>query len=225
MDMTPSSRPLNEDTSTAFLLAEHERIVKLFLETRESAERRVTLYLTLVTGILTAGVAITQFAGLETTLETALAAAAGLAVLGAVTFQRLLERSMQGTEYLRAINRIHHYFVERDPAIASYLFWPPYDNLPRYDRHGVGGVETREVVAFLNSGFSGVAVGLAFFLALGTGFVTVILTAVAVGVGVFGLHVVYERSKFEREERTKTIHVKYPMPPQIILDDEAKEGE
>jgi hypothetical protein len=223
--MTPSIRPTNEDTSTAFLLAEHERIVRLFLETRESAERRVTLYLTLVTAILTAGVAITQIAGIETTLETALAAAVGLTVLGAVTFQRLLERSMQGTEYLRAVNRIHHYFVERDPALASYLFWPPYDNLPRYDRHGVGGVETREVVAFLNSLFSGVAVGLALYLSLAITVVLLLVIAVIVAAIVFGLHTLYEHRKFESEERTKTIHVKYPMPPQIILDNEAKEGE
>ncbi|HEY6042131.1 MAG TPA: hypothetical protein VIX58_08380 [Anaerolineae bacterium] len=225
MTLTQSTRLTNEDASTAFLLAEHERLVQLFLDTRESAERRVTLYLTLVTGILTALVALTQFAGLETTLETALAAAVGLAALGAITFQRLLERSMQGTEYLRALNRIHHYFVERDPALEPYLFWPPYDNLPRYDRHGVGGVETREVVAFLNSGFSGFAVGLGLYFAFGVSIALLILPAALVGALAFGLHIVYERRKFALEERAKAINIRFPVPPQIILDDEAKEGE
>ena len=115
-------RILTEDPPTIFLLAEHARLAQLYLETRETAERRVTLFLTLTTTIVGAMIALFQFKlAPRDFLETAIAGAIGVLLLGASTFHRVIERSMQGTEYLRAINRIHHFFVERAPEIRPYL--------------------------------------------------------------------------------------------------------
>ncbi|MGE5140758.1 MAG: hypothetical protein ACM3JD_14915, partial [Rudaea sp.] len=93
-----------EDSSTSFLLAEHARLSGLYLETRETADRRTNLFLTLTTTIVGVIVAAVQFKLQPADLlDAALAGSIGIVLLGAITFHRLLERSMQGTEYLRAI--------------------------------------------------------------------------------------------------------------------------
>ncbi|MBI4672456.1 MAG: hypothetical protein HY741_12430 [Chloroflexi bacterium] len=201
--------------ATTFLLAEHARLCELYLSTRETAERRVTLYLTLTTTIVGVSVALWQL-GLQQQqiLESALAAALGISLLGLITFHRLLERGMQGTEYLRAINRIHHYFVQHAPEIAPYLFWSPHDNNPRYDMRGVGGAETREVVQLANCLSIAIALGLVVV------HLDILLIVPALGVGaiVFVLaylaHQRYESFVLAREEKRKAALVHFPAPVQ-----------
>jgi hypothetical protein len=198
--------------ATTFLLAEHARLCELYLSTRETAERRATLFLTLTTTIVGVSVALTQL-GIQTLqlLELALASTIGIFLLGVITFHRLLERSMQGTEYLRAINRIHHFFVERAPEIEPYLFWLPYDNLPRYDTRGVGGAETREVVMLIDCVFFGVAVGLVLVILN----LSWLVWGIIAGVVAFGLafiaHREYERIALAREERRKAALARFPL--------------
>jgi hypothetical protein len=204
-------RVFAEDPATTFVLAEHARLAELYLETRETAERRVTLFLTLTTTIVGALVALFQFKlAPRDFLETALAGVVGVLLLGASTFHRVIERSMQGTEYLRAINRIHHFFVERAPEIEPYLYWPPYDDVPHYDFHGVGGAETREIVMLIDSALFGAAVGLSVLIGAPDQLVAAILLgAVGAGVAVF-LHQWYERFSMRREERRKADQVRFP---------------
>lgn len=212
MPTHPNSPDANEPAAT-FLLAEHSRLCELYLSTRETAERRVTLFLTLTTSIIGVSVALSQL-GIQTVqlLEVAFAATAGIFLLGIITFHRLLERSMQGTEYLRAINRIHRYFIERAPEIEPYLFWAAYDNIPRYDSRGVGGAETREVVLFIDCIFFAVAIGILVTLfdinlivwAIMAGGVAFLLVLVA--------HQQYEKMILAREEKRKEAIVRYPFP-------------
>ncbi len=195
------------------MLAEHARLCELYLSTRETAERRVTLFLTLTTTIIGATVALSQF-GLATfqLLEVTFASSAGIFLLGIITFHRLLERSMQGTEYLRAINRIHHYFVERAPEIEPYLFWAPYDDIPRYDTRGVGGAETREVILLIDCVFFGVVTSLTIILLDPTLVVWAILAGIVGFVLAFAAHQQYERLALAREEKRKSAIVRYPFP-------------
>lgn len=200
------------DQATPFLLAEHARLCELYLSTRETAERRVTLFLTLTTTIVGVSVALTQL-GIGTTqlLELALASAVGIFLLGVITFHRLLERSMQGTEYLRAINRIHHFFVERAPEIEPYLFWAPFDNVPRYDTRGVGGAETREVIMLIDCVFFGVAVGLVVIIVN----VNLLVWGIVGGIVAFAVsfvaHQEYERLALAREEKRKAPLARFPL--------------
>lgn len=201
-----------EDPATSFLLAEHQRISELYLSTRETAERRTTLFLTLTTTILGVIVALFQLRlPLRDFLETALAGTIGIALLGAITFHRLIERSMQGTEYLRAINRIHRYFVECAPGISPYLYWPACDDIPRYDAQGVGGAETREIVMLIDSAFVGVTIALATFLATQSQLlIALVLGFVAILLAV-RVHGVYEKFVMLREERRKAEQVLFPQ--------------
>jgi hypothetical protein len=203
------------DPSIEFLLKEHERLSDLFLYTRESAERRATLYLSLTTAVLGAFVAFTQLAmPFETTLETGILVLLGLVILGVITFHRLIERALQGVEYLRAINRLHHYFTARDADIEPYLFWPPYDDQPHYGRARFSSVEAREVIALLNSIFAGACVGAGVLfwarelaLAIGMGLVLAVLAW-------FGQQW-YESRRFRLEEIRRADQVKYPSPPGV----------
>lgn len=200
-----------EDPATTFLLAEHTRLSELYLETRESADRRVTLFLTLTTTIVGALVALFQFK-LATSdfVETALAAAIGIVLLGAITFHRVIERSMQGTEYLRAINRLHRYFVERAPEIEPYLYWRAADDVPHYDARGVGGAETREIVMLIDSAFAGLAVGLGVLMvSSGQVILTIVLGIIATGLAVYA-HRRYEQFAMAHEERRKASLVRFP---------------
>lgn len=217
--VNPSSAPSANDQATSFLLAEHGRLCELYLSTRETAERRVTLFLTLTTTIVGVSVALSQL-GIPTLqlLEVAFASTLGIFFLGVLTFHRLLERSMQGTEYLRAINRIHHYFIEQAPEIEPYLFWAPYDNVPRYDSRGVGGAETREVILLIDCIFFGAA-GLLLVLILDQApdnILDYVLWAVIAGVIAFVVALVaqqqYERVALAREEKRKAAIVRYPFP-------------
>lgn len=219
MPPTPTT-PEAQDQATTFLLAEHTRLCELYLSTRETAERRVTLFLTLTTTIVGVSVALTQLPGIQTLqlLEFALASAVGIFLLGIITFHRLLERSMQGTEYLRAINRIHRYFVERAPEIEPYLFWAPYDNIPRYDSRGVGGAETREVILLVDCVFFATAVGLAVMILAQVSLsgLDLLVWAIVGWIIAFMLaflaHQQYERVVLAREEKTKANIVRYPFP-------------
>ncbi len=120
---------------------------------------------------------------------------------------------MQGTEYLRAINRIHHFFVERAPEIEPYLFWAPYDNIPRYDSRGVGGAETREVILIVDCVFFGIAVGLLVTLLNFTYIEVAILAGVIGFAAALVAHQRYEHFVLEREEKQKARLVQYPFPP------------
>lgn len=202
----------SHDQATTFLLAEHARLCELYLSTRETAERRVTLFLTLTTTIVGVSVALTQL-GIQTMqlLELALASAIGIFLLGVITFHRLLERSMQGTEYLRAINRIHHFFVERAPEIEPYLFWAPYDNVPRYDMRGVGGAETREVIMLIDCVFFAVAIGLIVVIVSLSWLVWGIVAGVIAFAVAFVAHQEYERLSLAREEKRKAPLARFPI--------------
>lgn len=209
----------SHDQATTFLLAEHARLCELYLSTRETADRRVTLFLTLTTTIVGASVAFSQLgAATLQLLEMALASSLGIFLLGVITFHRLLERSMQGTEYLRAINRIHRYFVEHAPVIEPYLFWAPYDDVPRYDARGVGGAETREVIMLVNCVFLGSVVGLTvlIFNQVTTNNFDLVLWAIGAGAAAFVIallaHQQYERIVLAREEKRKAAYVRFPFP-------------
>ncbi len=215
-----------QDQATTFLLAEHARICELYLSTRETAERRVNLFLTLTTTIVGVSVALSQL-GLPTAqlLELACTSAFGIFLLGIITFHRLLERSMQGTEYLRAINRIHHFFVERAPEIEPFLFWAPYDNVPSYDTRGVGGAETREVILLVDCVFFAATALLAVLIYSQIVFGNLDLVGLALLVGLiafvvaFVAHHGYERYSLSKEEKRKALIVRFPAP--ATLDTES----
>jgi hypothetical protein len=157
------------EPSTAIMLAEHDRLAALYLHNAQMGEQRTSLYLTVISAALAALLGLVQF-GAGFPLWTTMGIWAALFVLGLVIFQRLIERRVRGTEYLRAINRIHRYFVERDPALEPYLYWPPCDDQPCFQGEGAAMTGLRDVVALLNSLFAGLLAGEMLWLAMPAAF-------------------------------------------------------
>lgn len=156
----PSIRPTDpkpslRNESVQLLLSEHERIAQLFIENRQMGERRTSLFLTLITIAIPATAAFSQYfnAGLITPVN--LATLGVLLIVGLLTFYRLVERRVMSTELLRAINRIHRYFVEHDPALAAYMAWKADEALPKYVEHRGALPGLRDVVQLLNSLLTG----------------------------------------------------------------------
>jgi len=140
------------DPSTEAMLAEHERVSALYLYNSEIGEKRVSLYLTLISVGTAVFLGLAQFGiDRELVLWSATAYLAMVALVGTLTFERLVERRVRSTQYLRAINRIHCYFVNRDPELLQYYAWPANDNVPSFLGHTGVLSGLRDVVALLNS--------------------------------------------------------------------------
>ena len=200
------------DASTEAMLAEHERLSALYLNNADMGEKRTTTYLTLVSagGAVILGAAQFRMEP-QSLLWLSLGLLAGMIVLGLLTYQRLIERRVRATEYLRAINRIHCFFVWHDPALRPYFYWPPCDNVPSFRGKGAGLAGLRDVIAALNSLFVGILVviiELQLWPALHNAIA--IVSGLAIGALSWHLHQVYEDRSLDRAERSALKHVLFP---------------
>ena len=200
------------DPSTEAMLAEHERLADLYLHNAEMGERRTSLYLTVISAGAAVFLGIAQFgAEMSSLLWPGIGFLAGLLVIGLVTFQRLIERRIRAAEYLRAINRVHRYFVENDPSLEPFFYWPPCDDVPSFAGNGQALTGLRDVIAVLNSIFVGIliaVIGLALWPALHRA-ITIPLGLVA-GVLAWLLHHRYETRCCARAEREGIQYVRFP---------------
>jgi Flp pilus assembly protein TadB len=135
--------PSRSDATTSYLLAEYEHLSDSFLKNEELGDRRVNLFLTLVTGLI---------AVLAATQPDATAAWAagllGVAVFGVVTFRRIVYRNIKSDEYKLAIAMVRQYFLSRDPELQRFVFFSKPDPRRRRRAWGRGGLS--ETVALTN---------------------------------------------------------------------------
>ncbi len=149
------------DPSSAILLAEHERLASLYQLNAEMGDRFVTTYLTIVSVVVALIAALGELKiSSDTLVPIEVTLLVIILAIGTITFTRLIERRTRGIEYLRAINRIHCYFVARDAKVREYLYWPPSDDRPPMQAKGtvLGGL--RDIVAGVNSLVLGLAAGI-----------------------------------------------------------------
>lgn len=205
------------DASVQALLAEHERLAALHLYNADLGEKRVATFVTLVSLEVGALLAAPQL-GLdrEATIELLMGLTGGTSILGALTYQRLIERRLRRTEYLRAINRIHAWFVRHDPGIEPYFTWPASDAAPSY-LGSRGANELRDIVAVLNSLFLGILVGLAitFFLPTLTYWVPVLAGLIIAAVAFRG-HEAYARRALLEAERQSRQYIRFPRKSEQV---------
>jgi hypothetical protein len=200
------------DPSTEAMLAEHERLADLYLHNAEMGERRTSLYLTVISAGAAVFLGIAQFGpAIDSLLWPGVGFLVGMLVIGLVTFQRLVERRTRATEYLRAINRIHRYFVQNDPALEPYFYWPPCDDAPSFAGQGQALTGLRDVIAVLNAIFVGillVALGLLLWPTLHRAIV--IPLGLVLGGAAWFLHDRYETRCCVRAERESAQYVLFP---------------
>ncbi len=174
------------DQSAALLIAEHERISALYQHSSEMGDKYVTTYLTAMSLIIALLVGIGKFGNsADENISIELAIMVFFTLVGISIFRRIVERRSRMIEYLRAINRINHYFTSADPAIKTYLYWDTYDDRPPADVRGtfLGGL--RDIMGLLISSSIGVCSylfihltvqNISFFASLGISAITVVMT-------------------------------------------------
>jgi hypothetical protein len=200
------------ENSAEAMLAEHERLSSLYLYNSEMGEKRASLYLTLISASTAVLFGLAQFRpDVRYLVWSGIGLVAGMLVVGLVTFQRLVERRIRATEFLRAINRIHRYFVQKDRELELFYFWPPCDDVPTFvgKRMPLSGL--RDLIAVMNGLFAGVLVaGFEFALWPGLGYVVVVPSAVGVGIIAWFLHGRYETWSCKKAAREGVRHVRFP---------------
>lgn len=88
-----------------------------------------------------------------------------LLIFGIFTLVRIVHRNLVSHEELRAAGRIRRYFVDKDPEIARYLYYEPYDDKPFRKKEwkdiasiGTGGLV--ETVMLINSFIAAILAGI-----------------------------------------------------------------
>lgn len=206
-----NSQHVPAGTSVEILLAEHQRLSTLYLHNVEMGEKRTTSYLTLVSIGSAIVVGMSQRKEAQDFLIWAsFGLVTGAFIFGLLTFQRLLERRIRAIEYLRAINRIHRFFVLIDPTIRDYFYWSAYDDVPTFLVRGTTMAGLRDLVSFFNSLFAGVVVGGIILIKWPDTYKTAFASLLTIFLVVLLFHLRYEKRTLSRFEKRAAKDVKFP---------------
>jgi hypothetical protein len=160
------------------------------------AASRSSLYLTFLSGALIALGFIAQVAERFDTFAAAVLPA--IVVLGEFTYVRLLENSIEDVLFQRRINRIRRYYLGLHPDAAQFLGDVLRDTRSSpvlYHSSLQMLLTAASMVAAVNSMVVGTGVAL-LLRALDLAEVAAAAAGVLVAVGLFALHVWYERRRF-----------------------------
>jgi len=243
----PTSRviEIEEEGTSSFLLAEHERVASLYQHNAAMGEKRISIHLLFVAGggtLLLSLPEILQQPGapgrifpiVESLLLPGLIIVLLMAIEGVLTFQRIIERRIRATEYLRAINKINRFFADRDPNLLCYLPWPPHDDQPSFGERSLGVADLRDVVAVLNSFFAGALGADAVLLFAGPdpaqayrrpAVLEAFVLGTCVALAIWWWHGWYENRIVRRAERVGQTRVCFPSPQDLSLGGGARKRE
>ncbi|MEW5868386.1 MAG: hypothetical protein AB1894_03865 [Chloroflexota bacterium] len=204
--------PADLDATAQILIAEHQRLSDLYLYNTDMGERRTSMYISVISLGAAGLIGLAQLVDSTILYWPATVLLVGMLVLGLLTFHRLIERRMRGVENLRAINRIHRYFVEKQPEVAQYFYWAPCDDLPSFRGKGGAFAGLRDIVALLNSLFGGFLGGeILAAIWQGLPLWASLLLGGALTLALWVLHQRYEDSQLKRaEERALARDVHFP---------------
>jgi len=138
----------------SFMLAEYAMLRELRQHIVSVGEHRVNVFLATVSGSAVALALINQLSSLGRTRHVIIATIlAGLLLLGLITFDRLVKRSVVMTVYTRGLNRVRRYFVDSYPEISQYIILPVHDDTPSFKAERFLQPDTglAALVAVLNS--------------------------------------------------------------------------
>ncbi len=202
------------DPISAALLVEHERLASLYEHNVTMGDQLVAAYLAAVSLAVALLVGMRELVPQsESLVLIELTLLMIVVVVGAITFRRLIERRVRSIEYLRAINRIHRYFVDKDPKVQQYFYWPACDDCPPMHAKGtvLGGL--RDIVAGLNSLFLGFGVGAitrTWFPTLH--YLVLVLIGIVVSVIVWLIQHRFSEEALKRADRDLGKFVLFPQP-------------
>ena len=189
---------------------------------------RASLFLSTVSSTLVALAFVGQIAHLGVAFFVfSLVLFPSLLFLGLVTFERVLQSSIEDTIYARGINRLRHLYLEYAPQMEPYFILSRYDdNVGIMTNMGVRGswwqtfLSMPGMIQVINSILTGAFVGLllyAIFLSASESFAqtSLALMLCALG-GIAGfllsivLHQRYQLTQWQRAD--KHLAVRFPSP-------------
>lgn len=90
---------------------------------------RVNSYFTILSSIMIASAFLAQLSIDNQIFQVYYSIAIPISiVLGISTFSRLMELGAVDTAYIKAINRIRHFYTEAAPEMREYMVMPPFDD-------------------------------------------------------------------------------------------------
>lgn len=134
---TPPSGPAQRDQRLEALISrEHEYLNQLFISNEEMGEKRVSLFLTLTTGIGAAAVLAADKIGLGGFHLVFLAVAFVWFLFGYVTFIRVVRRNLVADKLKVQLCAVRKWYVaETDTAGLEFLPYNPYAGKKEHDFH------------------------------------------------------------------------------------------
>lgn len=212
---TQASADLSAQT-TAIITTEHVTLQSGRSITVADASGRASLFLGTVSSTLVAVAFIGQISQLGTAFFVfSLVLFPALFFLGVVTFERVLQSSIEDVIYGRAINRIRHLYVEHAPQLAPYFLLSARDDDTGFLAN-IGArtswwqifLTTAGMIAVINSIIGGACVGIMLFVL----FRAPTLLCAVVGLVVFLVSVVIHQLYQLRQWRmlARTLPVRFP---------------
>jgi hypothetical protein len=110
-----------EATATAILSTEHFVLQSARSAATSEAVSRVSIFLTAVSAALVAAAFLGQLPDPSVVTAFGLIVVAALVFLGATTFERVLQVSIEDFQFALRINRIRRFYVRRSALAAEYL--------------------------------------------------------------------------------------------------------
>lgn len=141
-----------------------------------------------------------------------------LAFMGFVTKERLVQLSYSDFQYVRAINRIRHFYVDAAPEAAQYLMLSVHDDMAGvaqtavYQQGRRMGILTASVmIAVINYVIVGLLGGLLVDLAVDVSASRLLLIGAAIGLLIGVLDYRIASARWNRY--IASIEVRFPTPP------------
>jgi hypothetical protein len=200
----PVSQPERRQAFMQALTTEHFTLQTARAVAVNEGNGRTALYIGALSSTLVALALVAQRSPLgQVFYAVALTVLPAVLFLGLVTYVRVLQSSIEDILYARAINRIRHYYTEIDPSQAHYFLLSGRDDF----RGALANMCIRDswtqflftmpsAVAVINALLAGVTVALALVTAIDAPLPFTVLTGMALGTTVLGLHLAYQVRRF-----------------------------
>jgi hypothetical protein len=204
------------DAVDNFMLAEYRRLTEMLLYTKEMGHKRVQFWITILTGVSALVAVIYQINGDDSGfISVALGALFGMYVIGFIFFIKMVQRTINSVEYIRAQGKIKRYFFDKNPIVSTYLFFPIADDKPPLKHSfafSLTGSGMRMLVVIINSFL---LAGLVFLLPrVIYGDWSMLVFQLIMGISVFvisfAVHEAFTASRFRRAEAAVADKVEFP---------------
>jgi hypothetical protein len=200
----PVGQPEERQAFLQALTTEHFTLQTARAVAVNEGNGRTALYVGALSSTLVALALVAQRSPLgEVFYGVALTVLPAVLFLGLVTYVRVLQGSIEGVLYARAINRIRHYYTQIDPSQAHYFLLSGRDDV----RGALANMCIRDswtqllftmpsAVAVINALLAGVTVALAIVTVVGAPLPVTVLSGMASGTTVLALHFAYQVRRF-----------------------------